>query len=445
MNRSVRCLALALALSACATSPAMHAAETGDYATIRTEIGARQKAGNLSNSEARSIAIKLIIHEIEVAKGDDAIKRIEEARACTPDFGGVLEKRMETHDPVGAEAARILYEDGKLQGSEARAFLDDADDRWRAVGTGALVRDIDGPRRRQAMADPSPLVRRAAISASTLSDDQGDANQLFETARLDPDPFVKTYALRALALLAGDRRPDGKATRIAPEIALRFVDLWVGGDDALREDVASELAISPLYEAGGRERLRTLLAQGHGPGVIAGAAALARRSDLSKSEDKDLSDEAVGILSRSIDSGSRRERLHAIATAPLFPTIVEALKKAKEDDDENVKLAVLARLTLVAPERVAALKGLESIAGKKDHEELAARARLALATAGDLRVQAWIEEDLTSKNPTVRMGAVTALAALGRPARGAIIFGDEDVSIRTRAACMIAASARSRQ
>jgi hypothetical protein len=423
----------------------MRAAESGDLVTMRSELGARQKAGNLGNDEARDIAIKLLAHELGNAKGDDGVKRIKEARACTPDVDNVLEKRMETHDEVGAEAALVLYEDGKLQGGEARAYLDDADDRWRAVGTSALVRDVDGPARRKAMLDPSPRVRRAALYASALANDEGDANTLFDTIRVDPDPFVRTNALRALAMLAGERGPDAKPSRIAPEIALRFVDLWVSADDPLREDIASQLAISPLYEAGGRDRLIVLLAEGHGPGVIEGAAAVARRPAPSARPDTDLRDQAIGILARTIDSGSKRERSHAIAASPLYPPIVEALKKAKNDDDLSVRVAVLARLTQVAPERVEAVKGLEELAAKKDDEELSGRAKLALASAGDARVQAWIEEDLVSKNATLRVGAVTALAVLGRPARGAVLFADEDASVRTRAACMVAASVRIRR
>jgi len=441
---SVTSLAFVLVLGACAGSPVMQAAEKGDYASMQKEIGARQKAGSLENDEARKIAIALIRHEIEAAKGEDAVKRIREARACSPDVQSTLEKRMVTHDPGGAEAALTLYEDGKLEGSDAREHVDEPDEAWRTVGAAALVRDIDAPRRRQAIMDPSTRVRKAAISASALAGDQGDANVLFETARVDPDMFVRTNALRALAMLGGDRGPDATESRIAKEITLRFVELWNSGDDAIKEDIGSQLAISPLYEAGGRDRLRVLLGEGHGPGVIAAAAAVTPRPEGSADIDHELRATATGILLRSIENGSKRERSHAIATAPLFPEIVKALVKAKEDDDVAVRLAVLSRLANVVAERAAAVKALEEIAAKKDDEELSARAKLALASAGDARIQAWIEEDLSSKNPIIRLGAVTALSTMGKAARGAVVMSDEDASIRTRAACMIAASVRVR-
>ena len=75
--------------------------------------------------------------------------------------------------------------------------------------------------------------------------------------------------------------------------------------------------------------------------------------------------------------------------------------------------------------------------------EAAARARLALAQAGDLRIQAWIEQDLVAADPQRRLGAASALAALGRPARAVMLLADPDVSVRTRAACtMLVASRR---
>lgn len=435
-------LPLLVGSAGCAGSPVLRAAESGDRTTMQKELGARQKAGSLGNDEARDLAIAVMRRDLQEAKGDDVPKRIREARACMPDLTSILEKKMSTHDAGGAEAALVLFEDGKLDGSDAREYMDAPEEAWRAVGAGALVRDVDGPRRRQAIVDPSPRVRKAAISASALAGDQGDANVLFETARVDPDPFVRTYALRALALLGGERGPDGKATRIAPEITLRFVDLWTAGDDALREDIGGQLSISPLYEAGGRERLRVVLGEGHGPGVIAAAAAVARRPEPKSDADRELRETAMGILLHAVETGSKRERSHAIAAAPLSPEIVKALVKAKDDDDTAVRLAVLSRLTTVTAERAAAIKALEEIAAKKDDEDFSLRARLALASAGDTRIQAWIEEDLASKNASVRLLAVTALSALGRPARGAVLLTDEDASIRTRAACMIAASAR---
>src|SRR5262249_38200712 len=59
-------------LAACGGSPAMRAAERGDLAALRAEIGAREKVGDLSNREAAKIAYEIAEREVRNAKGDEA-------------------------------------------------------------------------------------------------------------------------------------------------------------------------------------------------------------------------------------------------------------------------------------------------------------------------------------------------------------------------------------
>jgi hypothetical protein len=134
-----------------------------------------------------------------------------------------------------------------------------------------------------------------------------------------------------------------------------------------------------------------------------------------------------------------------MASAPLDTEIVLALRRASADEDGPIKVAALSRLLGSPPDRAQATRDLESIAGHKD-SPLASRARFALATAGDVHVQAWIEDDLASPDPQARLVAADALAALGRAARSAPLLADADPSVRTRAACTLlaAASRRSR-
>jgi hypothetical protein len=98
------------------------------------------------------------------------------------------------------------------------------------------------------------------------------------------------------------------------------------------------------------------------------------------------------------------------------------------------------------PDRDAAVKALETVAGDARDDghaqELAARARYALASAGDVRIQAWIERDLAAPGAERRLGAASALAALGRSARAAPLLADGDASVRTRVACTLMVAAR---
>jgi hypothetical protein len=75
---------------------------------------------------------------------------------------------------------------------------------------------------------------------------------------------------------------------------------------------------------------------------------------------------------------------------------------------------------------------------------LSQRARFALASAGDRRVQGWLEQDLTSERPFDRLSAATALASLDASARAAPLLADIDPSVRVRAACTLLMAARSR-
>ncbi|MBS2015961.1 MAG: hypothetical protein JST00_23940 [Deltaproteobacteria bacterium] len=429
-------------------NPAYRAAERGDHASLKSEILAKHDRGKLTNSEAACLARAVATRELTSAKSEaDTVARIKEARACALELDDALEELMKKHDGAGAEAALSRIDDGKLSNGSARDFLSDTDDRWRAVGTRTLHKGDDGDARRKAILDPSPKVRRSAIRASLDAKDPGDLDILFETARVDPELLLRNEALRAMSAIV--RADEGKAR--AGELANRLRDLWTSGDDALREDIAVAWALSPVFENGGREALRVQIAAGKGPGAIAAAGVVVRNN----AKDAELATSGAAILARTIAEGSRRDRLHAIALARPTGPELEALRKAAKDDDLDIKVPALGRLVDSKPDRDASIKELENVAGQaldvdpakassreeglRDH---AARARLALAYAGDLRIQAWIEKDLASPDPHRRVGAATALAALGRSARAAPLLADADPSVRTRAACTLLVAGR---
>jgi len=442
-----RILLCTLSLAACASS-AQRAAERGDTAKLREAIAEKHKQGKLSNDEARDLARAVAEREITTAKDEaTALARLRETRACAVELDDAFEERMKRRDGAGAEAALTLFEAGKLSSGDARAHLKDADDRWRAVGTRTLKKDDDRQARQAAILDPSPRVRRGALRASAEAKDASDIDLLFETARVDPDLLLRNEAVRAISAIL--RGLDEKVARPRAEAhAIRLRDLWTSGDDALKEDIAVAWALAPVFEAGGREALRVAVASGKGPGAIAAAGVVARNHK----KDAELAASAEGLLARTITEGSRRDRLHALATAPKANgPILDAVRKAAQDDDLDVKVPALAVLLDVKPDRDAARKELVAIAGygvrsgggedprMVDH---ASRARHALAAAGDLRVQAWIEGDLAAADAYRKTAAASALAALGRSARAAPLLVDPDPSVRTRAACTILVAAR---
>jgi hypothetical protein len=417
----------ALAASGCASSSPIRAAERGDLVALKSDILARHKEGSLDNGEAAQIARAVAEREVRTTTDQTAaLGRVRDVRACASELDDVLEDRSRTHDDAGAEAALARLDLGKLDADDARASFGDKDDAWRAVGARGLVRPSeDHAARVRAMVDPSPKVRRAAMRAAAEAKDPSEVDALAEAARLDPEGIVKTEAVRALAEIGGE------------PTAARLRDLWVSGDDALREDIASAWSRPAIFPHGGREALRVLLASEHGPGAITAAW------NASRSEDGELRASATGLLARTILRGSRRDRLHAMALAPLTDKeIVDALRKAGREDDVEVKVSSWSRLLDSPPDKADAVKALEAIAGQNEYGKLASRARYALAGAGDLRIQAWIEKDLDSPEPTTRTSAADALAALGRAARGAPLLADRDPAVRTRVACTLLAAAR---
>lgn len=421
---------------------AVRAAESGDSARLRTVLLPRHQRGEVSNGEAACLARAVAARELRSAKNEaSALGRVHDVRACSLELDEELEERMQTHDGVGAEVALVRLENGTLREKEARDYLGDADDRWRAVGTRTLHREGDRKRRQEAMLDPSPRVRRSAIRASGQAREIEDLDVLFETARVDPELLLRNEAIRAMSqiLRATDDKP-----RAATQ-AIRLRDLHSSGDDALREEIAVAWALAPVFENGGRDALRVEIAAGKGPGAIAAAAVVLRNA----SGDTELASASSALLTRTITEGSLRDRLHAIVSARLVGTEREVLRKAADEQDRAIKLAALARLLDSPDDRGRATRDLQNIAAlgayptaDVQRAELATRARLILAQAGDRSVQAWVERELAGPEPGQRLGAASALAAMGRSGRAVLLLADADASVRTRAACTMLVAAR---
>ncbi|HEX3771634.1 MAG TPA: HEAT repeat domain-containing protein [Polyangiaceae bacterium] len=432
-------LAGALGGGGCGGAPGLHAAEAGDRASLHDTIAAHETKGDLSNGAAADLAAAVASHELREASAADAPGRIRDALPCAHELDAPLADRMRVHDAAGADAALARIDGRGLSLADARAYASDPDAAWRAVGARGLVRAGDREGRLRSLADDAPAVRRQAVRAARDAADPDDLRVLAETARLDPEPIVRTEAVRAIAAM--DPSPGGAAVDV-----LR--DLWTGGDDGLREDIAIGWASPRLWDAGGREALRIRVAAGHGPGAIEAAAAVLRHAGRGASSEPgdDVFDAAAGQLVRAIATGSRRTRLQALAEAPLDRADVrDAVRAASTDEDPEVRVGALARVmgpagSLDAAGASSAVTALEALA--QPGSPVASRARFALAVAGDRRVQGWLETDLGAPAPEDRLGAATALASLGVSARAAPLLADADPSVRVRSACTILMAAR---
>ncbi len=412
-------------LAGCASTPGLGAAERGDYASLKKDLAPDYAAGKLTNDEAARVARAVASYEISKASGDEGRSRVRELAACAQELDDPLSDRMKTRDAIGAEAALARLDSGEMSPSDARDYVGDKDDAWRAIGARGLVEDDDAAAREKTFVDPSPLVRRAAFRASAEVADARDVTGLAEAARLDPDGLARTDAVRALARIGGKNVVD----------LLR--DVWTHADDPLKDDIALAWSAPQSYDVGGREELRILIAQEKGPGVIAAAGAIAR----THAQDGEMRLSAFALLSRVIERGTERERLEALAISPLAPELMDSVHHASIDTgDSAVEVAAFGRLLENPHDRAVAISALEAFAAQ--HDENASRARLILAEAGDKRIQAWIEADLHAPASRSRIGAATALAAAGVSARGALLLADADPEVRTRVSCTLLAAAR---
>lgn len=145
---------------------------------------------------------------------------------------------------------------------------------------------------------------------------------------------------------------------------------------------------------------------------------------------------AISVLKAQIDEGDTQSRSQAMLLAPLdVPVLLEAVKRATTAPDALVQVRAYGKLVDVEKERAASITALEKFAAREDGA--GANARMFLARQHDLKIQAWIERDLTKSDIHTKLYAVRALAELGRVARAAPLLVDADVSTRHRVACMM--------
>jgi hypothetical protein len=435
-------------LSACAGSPMLRAAHDGDRVALLGAIEPLHVKGKLTLGEVADVAHAVVEREILTARTpDEAVARIHEVRACSFAVDDVLAERMKTDDVAGGEAAFERLEAGAIGPGAARDHAASADDRWRAVAVSGMTGAGDHDARMRGLVDGSPLVRRAALRAMVARDDGTDFTAIVEAGRLDPDPLVRGAAIRALYRL---HEPP-------PNLVQVLRDLWTVADDGLRGDVATALASPTVLAMGGREELAHLLGTSHGNEAVMIAGVILDANV----DDPSLRAAATAELVAALTGGGARARIHALAVVPFgrgwqgrpaaeTATFLGGVRDAARSDDIDVRLAALGRIanardTVPATDWTFAHEALEALAAPDDASALrASRARLLLAEAGDLHVQAWVEADLRSADPAARLGAAEALAALGRASRAAPLLADDDASVRTRAACTILLAARLR-
>lgn len=424
-------------LSGCGSSPAVLAAERGDYVVLRRTVNEDLRLNKLSADDARDIARAVASREVERADAATGADRLRDLQSCARPISGALERRAAGSDELAAIASLILLEEGLMSAGDAAARAQSAERAaastsvaaaWRAVRARTLTKPEDGSARRALLLDGDQEVRAAAAMASLNAASQADTEALIEAARLDPYPAVRTLAIRALGAIGGEA------------IVVALKDLWAGADDPKRQVIVSAWASPPTLEAGGRREL-TLVAESQ-PGTpgLAAAIALARAGGEGSAS-------ASSVIARAVASGSTLDRVYAISASPLGSTEVrDAIVKAQSDTDDEVAIAALSR-RLEAPgawgaKDSATARGeivAKLLRRAKDSQDSARgrKAKGALARGGVSAVIPLLERDVQSKDEAARQEAGLSFVALKDLPRATAITADAEARVRVKVACAI--------
>lgn len=398
----------------------MQAALYGDLATLKRRVQQEQREGDLDEGRVRDLAHAVAAREVRSAQGPLGAARLRQARPCAPALSRELEDRAARGDDGAAEAALSLLEIGGLDRRQAvERYAEASSGAFRAVAARAAVAPGLGPLRRRFFVDPDERVRRAALRAAAEARAAADLEALLEAGRLDPDPVSRGLAIRAAGGIGGARA------------ASALDDLWPRATPHLRVAIVDAWAVTATYRSGGAERLLRTVETERGLPAIAAAGALVRHGHPHASV-------AEALILRGIQHGSAAERHAAIALVrPEQPEARQALERAARDDDPQIRVQALERLTGVPGARARAIAALEKLSAGDTPSALNARA--ALAKAGVSRVAPALERDLRAKSAWQRLRGALALVELDRYTSAATALADDDADVRLGLSCSIIA------
>ncbi|WP_437895042.1 hypothetical protein [Sorangium sp. So ce124] len=420
-----------VAVTGCASSASLRAAEAGRFDELRRTLGDELRRGALDSDDVRAIARTIAQGEIARATPPSGVDRLRELRTCARALEDALAERAAGSDAIATAAEMLLLEAGLTDPESVKRYASDAaagrhpgkDAALRALETRALVTAEDGAVRRSRMLDGDQEVRVSALRAAAAAADPSDRGALLEAARLDPYPLARTLAIRAAGAL-GDQ-----------EVVLALRDIWTLSDEPGREAIAEAWATPRAMGGGGRAQLLWAISTQRGAPAIAAARALVRAGGEGAGE-------AVSVLIGAIRSSQSRDRVYAILSAPLQDAAVRsALIEAQGDPDEAVVFAVHSRHVDAAPrdvaarERSAAVAWLMKLAAGTSTRAVLARG--VLARAGIRAIVPLLERDVRSREIPVREAAGAGLVALGEIPRAASLLADAEPQVRTSVACEI--------
>jgi hypothetical protein len=452
LSVSMAAVAAALACAGCGGSPALVAADSGDY----DALGASLAQSEVELGDAQDIAGRVLAHQIATAQGATGRRGLEALGTCALRVDDALARRSQHDDELAAFAARLRVDAGLAPPMAYAHRINDKTSHWRAAAARSLSLPAapvaDGPRshdddrvraglwRRQLMLDPSGEVRVAALRAAVDAADPDDADAVIEAARLDPEPEARLMGIQAAGAIGTSRT------------VMSLKDLWPRSDEPARLAIvgawaaaARKPAARPVGRCAGNLTDPRCAALGQlqrvsdlGDGMPSLVAALELVHDTPPAAAGTPEGNAAAVVERMVDGAATPVRIEAIASAPLsWGHLVEAIVDASEDADGRVAAAALARLASIPSERAKALKALVQLA--KGRSLGVDAAKQALVDAGDASVVPLLSADVKATSASQRADAAVRYAQLGRVDAALDLVADRDATVRARAACAILA------
>ena len=328
---------VACGLASCAASPAMRAGRArGSARAPRRDRRARDARERSSNAEAASIAREVAGRELLTAPPADA--RPSRARDALPCAHELDERARRPHARArrgGSRRGARAHRGARLEPLATRASF------------AQRPRSELARRRRRARSCARPIATRACARSSTTTRScagrpraprttprtRPTSARCAEAARLDPEPIVRTEAVRAIAAMPPTpaarssmpaRSLDGRRRRPARRHRDR---VGQSVDMGRRADARRCACSSP---------------PGTGPGADRGRG---RRPASRRCERRVDAGRDRPARSRPSRAGSRATRLQALAQAPARSgdELLDAIRKAAADDDLEVRVGALAR------------------------------------------------------------------------------------------------------
>ncbi len=417
-------------ISACSQPAWLSPAETGQFDSARESL---QQENLTTQRDAKELALAVLNYEIEHAQVDhqagiDDTTFISSLTACVGSTKNLLEKRARADDNIAAEAALILLENGYYSRSKAAKARNAESGAWRALAAAISDRDPDAERHAY-FKDPDTRVRRAALRAARKAENDDDAQDLLEVARLDPDSMARSLAISTLAHLKTEA------------LVQSLLDLYEMSKQAEQLQIIEALASKELFRSGGKERLETLVAKENDlQGIYAARALLKglKREKKDAGDSLEMRQSAVNKLLEFSAGGSSSEARAALRALPLDdPEALNTLKEAALNEDSTISVIALARLAGISGAPRALRQALVDIVNEKKPASLQALA--ALAALGEPNIKPTLLKLSRSTSMSSRRVAANAFLRMADYEHLAPLLLDKSSSLRRHTACRLLA------